>query len=199
MKSLTVGFLNALNFAEIKPIFLIEVTFGATTYNWASTSFDVAWDSKTWEGNGFLKSIRPANESQDLTYSGMSITLAGNLPALISLLLTNSKVSNTIKFYFGVLDAINNVVENPLLSFEGFLDKVKLSSNSQTGEIILNYENELSLLKKVIDYRFNSGTQNIFYSSDIGFEYVPQIVNGVNSFWGKTKAVKKVTSKSKGK
>ena len=144
-RSISNDFNTALSQQIVKPVFLFKAIFNEVNYYWTSLSWDINWDSQLWLGNGFLLDFQTPNETQDLNYSGMEIQLPGNLSALISILLNNSKTSNQGFLYFGLLGSDNILILNPYLLFKGFLNGNKISQDKSTARLVLSYENELNL------------------------------------------------------
>lgn len=196
-RSITSDFRNAITSGSFRPCFLFEAVFGGDTYRWWTGNRNLSWNSQTWGGNGYILNIGAIEETEDLSFSGTVVELAGDLSILISLLLNNSFTGQSGKVYFGLLDSSNNIINAPYEIFSGFLDNVEIKKTGQSGSIQLTYENDLTLLRRSSDFKFTSATQKIFYPDDLGFEYVPQMANW-NGYWGKPEKPKKRNRSGRG-
>ena len=114
----------------------------------------------------------------------------------MSLVLSDVKMGQPAKVWFGFLTSAGAVVSTPYLLFSGLFDTAEIDENDQSPEIVLRYETKLIELERGKTFRYTTDSQRIFNATDRGFEYVPTIQDW-NGYWGPK--AKKPTKKDKNK
>ena len=193
---LTNDFVTELTADSIKPFFLVSLSFTSSTLRLSTLQRDIAWDSVTWYGNGWLHGIDPVVETQDLEAQGAIITLAGVPESIISLVLDQVSQGNLGKIYLGFLDSSNDVIDSPYEIFRGYLDVPTIKENPQEPVIEITLESILIDLQRSKEGRYNNEHQQIYYPEDTGFRFVKSAASW-NGFWGNEK--KEVKKKKRNK
>lgn len=185
-RDLQTGFVNELTADVNRPFFLFEGDFNGTLLNYSTLSRDINYASKVWLGNGYFKDIPSVSESKRVSAASIAIQLVGEPSTIISTILNNASHQASCQLYFGFLNSAGAMVSNPYLLFKGKLSTAELADSPDQATIILTYENELINVLNNNEFRYNDGTQQLFYPSDIGFEYMEALADW-SGYWGKRK------------
>ena len=91
MRDLDPSFVAELTAPTVRPVFLLASTFEDTEINlWTGTGA-IAWDGKTFLGNGWLQAISPVREISAVQAEGLSVQLTGIPQDVYSLILSKSQ------------------------------------------------------------------------------------------------------------
>jgi len=166
------------------------VTLSGTVY--AFTGYgDVVYGGNTYLGLGALTDISAISESSSVTSQGVALTLNGVDPTNISEALTDIPQGGAVSILFVVLDANNNVVGVPIVSFAGQTDGIVIkespdgTSPDGTSSITLDVENRLTQLQRDRTYRWTQAQQTELFPGDTGFLYTADLADYV-ALWGNT-------------
>lgn len=185
MRNLSAGMQTAIAQATIRPVFLVSIEFGDSTVLYLNDrSFDISWDGKTWEGNGWLRPIKAIDETTEVRAVGCEITLSGTITQLISYTLTSARLKNKGKIWLGMLDENNALIATPYQLFAGKLDFPRIEINENDMSVLLAYESDLRGLERPNEFRYTDQSQKELYPSDKGFEYASSI-DKWDGYWGK--------------
>lgn len=194
MRNLSNDFITALESNKINPVVFFSCEFGASTYHFTNARNDIIWDGKTFLGNGYLVGIPDSVETSEAGSGTMSVVLMGQPLDLISLALNNLKHDQIGELYLALLDDDRNVIDDPHMIFRGNLDDVQIQDGADTATITLIYQTVLSILNRASNLRYNQRTQQIYYPTDIGFEYMEKLTDWTG-YWGKVKTEAKKKSR----
>lgn len=197
-RDVTTDFKTELTAGTNYPFFLFEGKFGDDFLRYCTLGRDLSWDSKTWVGNGYLKGIPQVSETSSVQASGISVVLAGEPSVILSIILNNASHKGTGKLWFGFLNSAGSVISSPHLIFSGLLSSAPITDSISEASVTLNYENQLINILNNNEFRYNNKTQQLFFPTDIGFEYMEALANWTG-YWGKKNKRKKKPKKDKGK
>lgn len=188
---------------RIHPFFLFEGVFASSTLRLWDGIGDLSWNSQTWLGNGWLKGFSDVKESGVVRANGLDVLLSGVPQALVSLILTEARHTCRATLRLGCFDDSGAIVADPYILFEGGLSSPRITDSGDSSEVTLSYEDDLVILQKSSDLRWNDASQRSLFPDDRGFEYIPALQSWTG-FWGnKTKPKvakdKKSTKKNKDK
>lgn len=182
-RDLTIAFKDELVAETSSPCFFFEAEFTSTTLRYWTGQGSKTWDGNTWAGD-YILDISPTNEEAELSALGLKVAVAGEPEVLLSIALGQLDRTKKGRIWFGFLDSSGAVIADPHLFFEGNLDILKLEDSVNTSKLTISYENKAINLSRPKEFRYNSQSQQNFYSSDLGFEYVPQLADW-QGYWGK--------------
>ncbi len=186
-RAITSDFRDELLASTNCPIFLYEGVFVGFTLRLWNGLGNLTWDGNTWLGNGWFRDFSSIEESDDISVTGMEITLAGVPQDLISTVLSSVKQNASGKLWLGFLNSSGAVIADPYLTFEGKLD-VPIIDDQPDGPIIqISYESHLVDLDRTKEYRYTTESQKLFDAADKGFEFVEKIAATWKGQWGATK------------
>lgn len=180
---LTSGMVTAISEDIIRPIFIFEGTFASSSLRLWDGYGDLSWNSQTWLGNGWFKGLSDVAEDEKISSKGIDVLLSGVPQSLISLILSEQRHSARGKVWLGCLNSSGAVISDPYMLFEGGLSSPRINDSSDTAQIVLSYEDDLIILQKSKELRYNNESQRALFPLDKGFEYVGSIQDW-KGFWG---------------
>lgn len=183
-RDLTTAFKNVLDDGSISPRFFIELELASSTVRYWTGSYDISWNSQTWNGNGYLNSIGSVTKTKRTDSEGLEVEIAGQLSALVSLALQSVEQNKTATIYFGFLDSSGSIIADPVVHFLGVFDYAELEDDPDQATITLYFQNLLIEDDSSNELRYNHATQNSLYSGDDGFEYV-EALEDFRGYWGR--------------
>ena len=142
------------------------------------------WNGHTWVGAGNLGSISPVGENSDLQAQGVALTLAGLDPALISVAIGEQYQGKACKIWFSPINPdTGQLIGSPLQIFSGRIDTMNIEAG-ETATITLTAESKLIDFFRPRISRFNHADQQSKYPTDMGFQYVAEMVTK-EIIWGR--------------
>lgn len=196
-RNLNATFKSALVSSHIRPRFLFEATFGETTYNWCTGSNNIAWNGKTWYGNGYLQAPIGVTEDTEMSAATNNVVLVGEPSVLMSIIFGNTAHKQTGKMYFALVNENLSIIGTPHQMFAGNLDNVEINDDPNIATIKIAYESKFVDLEKQKELRYTDECQKTFYPTDKGFIYMQQLTDW-KGYWGKSQRAKK-DKKGKGR
>lgn len=193
MRSVTSGFQTELTANSINPAFFFECQLSESPLRLWTGFGDIAWDSKTWEGNGFLKDFQTPEENSDLQSGQLVVTLTGEPDALLAIFLSQIERGKKGSVYFGFLNSSDAVIADPDLFYQGYLDKASFEDGQQSSTLTLSFDSKLSDLQRSKEFRYTDESQKLFYPNDKGFNFTPEMADW-QGYWGKNPYKKKKKS-----
>ena len=164
---------------------LVEATFtNETIYVWNGLGA-IAWNGQTWIGIGTLGSVSSIEEGTTVEARGITLTMSGIDPSLLSDVLSNYQVGLPVSVYLGFFDSPGHLLADPLVSFAGRMDQPTLQADGQTASIAINCESKLLDLNVSVERRYTNEDQQLDYPGDRGLEFVNSIQE-VTIYWGRS-------------
>lgn len=202
MKTLTAGVLAAIDDATVRPVLWFETEFDSSTLRLSETNWDMAYTGDagpvTYLGNGWFKGFSAVRENLEAAWDGVTVTLTGVASSLISLVLGQTSEYLIGTLYLVLLDANEDIIADPIIMFRGYLDIPAITLDPESSEITLSYENLLSNLSASKDFRYTKESQALFFTGDLGFDYVPSLQDW-EFVWYRPKGAKQIRHKNKNK
>lgn len=195
MRTLPTDFATALAGTSNRPRYLFAADFVGTSIHLWSGAKDLSWGGWTWEGGGLANEWDGGRDSDDLDGDGVTVKLAGGNADLIALVLAYSQMSAAGAIWLAYVDENEDLLDDPVLVFGGAFDNATITDDPELPSLELKFEPEYSRLDGSVELRYNKESQRIAYPADLGFDYVPSLVDGFDGYWGK---VKKKTPTKKG-
>ena len=190
-------FKAALEASVLRPRILIELEMASYWLRYWTGIGDLVWNGNTYT-NGYYQGVSPYKETGNVSAEGVSIKLAGEPSAMISIILNDVRPWKIGRARLALLDADANVIADPEIIFEGKLDKSEIQDDLDSSVVTLSYESRLIAMDRVKEFRYNHATQQIFYPGDKGFEYMEQMKSWAG-FWGKHEKPKTANDSKKKK
>lgn len=167
--------LSAIQEEEVTIALAFEAEFESGTVRFWTGTKTRSWNGFLWQGFGDLIGISAIVESKETVASGLSVSLSGINPALVSAAIQESRQGATGKVWLALLDTAGNFIADPVLAFVGRLDVPTIADSGETCTISITYENRLVDLKRARNLRYTHEAQQSLFPGDKGFEYVAAI------------------------
>ena len=174
-RTLTPAVDNALAAGHVPLIVLVEMDFSSGFLRLNNSGVDFDWNGSTWRGVGRLGSIDPIKESADLQALGLAFRITGIDPAHMSAILGTQYQGRSCKVWIAPLTSAHAIIADPVLIFWGQLDTMDIELG-QIATITVNAESRLADWDRPRVRRYNHEDQQIDFPGDLGFEFVPQMV-----------------------
>lgn len=187
-RDITSAFKTAVTAGVVQPILATELDFSTgTLYFWngyGDLTMTVRGGSQTFTGLGDLAGISAVTETTEMKASGITLTLTGVKSSLISEALSANYTNRNAYVYLGLFDSSKNVISDVYTLFSGKMDVLKINEQAETSTIELAVENRLISFDRPNERRYTHEDQQIDYSGDLGFEFVPDLQDKP-IVWGK--------------
>ena len=165
----------AISADAVKPFFLVDLMFTSPVYLW-SGGYTLSHSSNSYLGSGDLLTVEVPEESQDLGAVGVKLTLSGLTGTnILSAALQQEYQGKSVVIKLGAFDSSGNIVTNPVVIFEGFMDIMQIVEDGDSSTITLNVENKLIRLETANHRRYTDSDQRIDHAGDRGFEFITDI------------------------
>ena len=187
-RDITSDFNTAIKSTVVQPIFAIELEFSDGTLRfwngYGSITMTAGGSSKVFTGTGDLLSISPVEESSTLQMNGISVALTGIKSSLVSTALTAQYTNRDATLYMGLFNTSGSVINDVYTLFKGKMDVCNITENGETSNISLNVESRLIVFELPKERLYTLEDQQIDFSSDLGFEFIPELQDKEIT-WGK--------------
>lgn len=174
-RGLTSEALAAISATDVRPILLFEGEFASGAVRFWTGLGTLSWDGKEWIGAGQFIGISDIDESSEIVATGITVTLSGVDPALVSAVVAEARQNLPGRIWTGFLTEAGAVVPSPYRAFRGRLDVPSITDGPDTCTISVTYENVLGDLLRPREIRFTDEAQQALFPGDIGFQYVTAI------------------------
>ena len=168
--------------ASNRPIHLFEFDFNPWIY-----LTDAAVDIQ-WNGNNYLASqvlgYSGITETSDLLVNSCTITLSGVDQAVIAILLQETYLNRKCKIRTAMLDAGLTVIADPVLIFDGRMDKPAIAVDPDSGTVTCGVEgvSHWTDFERRPGRHSNDTEQQTHFPGDKGFSGVASMTDEI--FWG---------------
>ena len=187
-RDITTAFKNSIEGSLVKPIVGIELEFSDGTLRfwngYGNLTMTAGGSSKVFTGAGDMLGASEIEESSTLSMSGVTLTLAGIKTSIISTALGANYTNRKGAIYLGLFDTSNNVIADVYTLFKGNMDVMNIQEGSDTCLITLKLESRLITFEKLSNRMYTNEDQKIDFTSDLGFEFIPDLQDKEIT-WGK--------------
>lgn len=183
MRNLDPALQSGIAAPVIEPVIFAALTFRSKTCYVSSAGYDLIWQNNTYVGIGTLGGISAVRERTELKADGLTLTLSGIDPTILSECLTDIQPLQPAKLYFGLVTQ-GQMIGTPYCFFAGVVDKPTFAILPESVTISLSLETRMSLLNRASQRRYTSADQHAFgYPDDTGFAWVEKL-NDMAIRWG---------------
>ena len=168
----------------VRPVIFVKVDYTDTPVYAHSDTGSLTFNNETFTGVGQLGSISGIEEQGELAVSGLTITLAGIDPSLLSQAMHTPHQGRPVYVWIGYLNENRRLVDTPHLIFKGRLDTHTLTLGEQ-AILTLTAENRLVDWSRPRTLRFNAESQKSRFPADEGFAFVAQATEKT-ILWGRS-------------
>lgn len=181
-RSITVAVETALAESNLALCMFCRLDFDSGTVYLTTLAYSKDWDGHTWIGLGNLGNVEDINESENVEAFGIRLTLAGTNAAQMSIMLSEKYQGRAVRLWFAPLDSSHAVIADPVLVFKGHMDTPEIETGG-IGSIRLACEGRLADLDRPRVGRYSHEDQIARYPTDMGLQFVPQMVEK-QLYWG---------------
>lgn len=175
MRSLSSALQTAVVQPVVPTIMLVRIDFDSGVMAWNSGYRDIMYDGVTYVAAGHLGSISPTREAPGIKAAGISITLSGVKPEIVSLLLSEPYMNRPVRIYLAVTDeqwAFN--ADLTTLYFRGRIDTIT-GSQGQTSSFTVAVRSRLADWERQRTLRYTDADQQKLHPGDKGMEFIAQL------------------------
>jgi len=187
-RDITSAFNTAIINTVVQPLFAIELEISDGTLRFWTGNGDITMtaggSSKTFTGLGDFLGISPITESSTLQMQGINILLTGIKSSLISSILSAQYTNRDATLYMGLFNTSGTVIADVYTLFKGKMDVCNIAENGETSNISLNVESRLVVFELPKERLYTLEDQQIDFSTDLGFEFIPELQDKEIT-WGK--------------
>ena len=187
-RSITTAFNNAITSQVVRPLLAVELEFSTGTLRfwngYGDLTMTAGGSSNTFTGLGDLMGVSAVSESDQVEAIGASLSLTGIKSSLISSVLSANYTNRNASIFLGLFDTNKSVIADVYTLFKGKMDIMKIDEGAESATIVLNLENRLIALDRPKERRYTHEDQQLSFSGDLGFEFVPDLQDK-EIIWGK--------------
>ena len=187
-RSITTAFKNAIVDQVVRPLLACELEFSTGTLRfwngYGDLTMTAGGSSNTFTGLGDLMNVSAISESDQIEAIGASLSLTGIKSSLISTALSANYTNRNASIFLGLFDTNKSVIADVYTLFKGKMDIMKIDEGPESATIVLNLENRLIALDRARNRRYTHEDQQLSFSGDLGFEFVPDLQDK-EIIWGK--------------
>lgn len=183
-RALTAAMLAQIATGVVRPLFLYEGEFSGGTVRLFTGSGTLTWNAQTWTGDEGLMRIDSIGEASDLSAVNFTVSLNGQVSALLAIALGQVRRGKPGSVWLGLLDSSGALVVDPFLCFRGRADKPQIVPDPSQCVVGVAYESRLIDAARRRERRYTPEDQAIDYPADLGFNQVAALQDTVLT-WGR--------------
>lgn len=181
-RGLTTAVNNELASDQINPVLLFNLDIGSGITQ-TDHYKDLTYNGVTYSASSLFLGISDVTESPEVAVDSLVVSFSGADQTIIALLLNNNYSEANTTIYKGFLDSNQNLIANPFILFKGRVESFELSENENSSQININIASHWADFEKIQGRKTNTGSQQIYFSGDKGFDFASQSVGNIQ--WGK--------------
>lgn len=166
--------LSGIQATDVAPVLLFEGQFDGGFVRFWTGFGTIVWNGVEWIGAGTLIGIGDIEENAELVATGITVSLSGVDPALVSTAIGAARQNMPGRIYVGLMSN-GALISTPYLAFVGRLDVPAIQDGAETCVISVSYENVIADLQRANEVRYTDEAQKALYPDDRGFEFVTVI------------------------
>ena len=163
--------LTALLSPETQPSLFVELTFASAVVRMWSGLGSVTWGGHAWLGMGSLMAISGVEDAATIEARGMTVTISGLDPNLLSESMTDFKLGLPARMWLGFWSG-GSLVADPLPSWAGRTDQPTIDVAPDVVTISIACENRLVDMDVPADRRLTNEDQQMDWPGDLGLQFV---------------------------
>lgn len=170
--------------AALAPVLLVELDFASgfvRVWNGVGT---LNWNGQQWSGAGELMALSQIEETREIESVGLSMTLSGVPPALVSVAYGEFSQGRPAKVWLGALDIQSGaLVSDPVAIFQGRMDTIGDTDDGAEAVITVSAESNLADLKRLRTRFLTDQDQQRIYPGDRSLRYLSSLQDRP-IYWG---------------
>jgi hypothetical protein len=182
-RNLTTALKNELETDSLQPITLVYINVG-TGYRFTDHYKDLTYDSNTYSASSLFLKVSSVKESSEIEVGNITVFFSGADQTIISLFLSNQYMEKEAEIYKGFLDSSENLISDPFLLFKGRIESFNIDENINSSNANIVIASHWSDFSKIEGRKTNTGSQQLHFANDLGFEFASQTVQDIK--WGRS-------------
>ena len=171
-------------------VYLVELDFSSGFVRVTDAPFDIVHQGNTYKGIGDLGSISSVEETAEGRVNQVTLQLTGVKTSMVSVALNDDWRWRKGTIFKAFIDDQHAVIDTPHVRFKGWMDKmlVTLGGKDQPATIHLTLTSRTVKWEHANDNpRWDDQDHQSRRPGDKFFEFMPEIAQGKEIFWGKTR------------
>ena len=181
-RNLTTAIKNELETDSLQPINLVYINVGSG-YRFTDHYKDVTYNSNTYTASSLFTKLSSVKESSEVEVSNITLSFSGADQTIISLFLSNTYMEREAEVYKGFLDNNEQVIADPFLLFKGRIESFSIDESINQSNANIVVASHWSDFSKIEGRKTNTGSQQLHFAKDLGFEFASQTVQDIK--WGR--------------
>jgi hypothetical protein len=184
-RSASSAFLTALSQPIIRPAFLVQAGFASgPVYLWTGRG-SLTWNGQTWLGTGSQGIISTIEEGSTVEAKGITLSLSGIDPSLLTGILTEFQLGLPCFVYFALFDGTPALIPDPIPAFAGRMDQPTIDVDGSGCTITIAVESRLMDMNVSAARRYTQEDQQRDHPNDQAFNFVPALQEVSVLYWGR--------------
>jgi hypothetical protein len=181
-RNLTTAIKNELETDSLQPINLVYINVD-TGFRFTDHYKDVVYNSNTYTASSLFTKLSSVKESSEVEVSNITLSFSGADQTIISLFLSNNYMEKEAEVYKGFLDNNEQVIADPFLLFKGRIESFSIDESINQSNANIVVASHWSDFSKIEGRKTNTGSQQLHFANDLGFEFASQTVQDIK--WGR--------------
>lgn len=192
-RTLTTAMSNALGETTLTTCHLLTVYMDSETVRLTDGHKDITYGAATWVASGEFLEFDGLEELLGMELTQVTVSLSGVDQSWIAVFQQQEYIDRKITIHLVVMDSEDRLITDPLMQFDGRIDRPQILSNPEDGSctVAVTATNQWVDFERAPGRRTNSQEQQIWFAGDLGFDYIPQLINK-QIIWGRSGAVQGV-------
>lgn len=186
MRSIDSATLEALQQPVKDVLYFVRFHLDSGVRAWNSGFNDIAFDGYEYQGLGPIGSISEVEEKAEVSATNITVAVSGVDDSMLALFINEPVQGRDAYVHVAIAEPGGGAIKSgttPILHFRGTLDAPK-GECGKVGSINIDIISRLADWQRKRIARYNHADQQLRYSSDMGMEFVEQMVNREIS-WGR--------------
>ena len=163
----------------------VQLDFGSESLRVTNAAHDVDWDGFTWRGVAHLGAVESVEEATGTGAKALKFGISGVQNNHISLALNEEFRGRPAKLWLGVVEPGSGIVADPVLIFVGRMSEMAINRGT-TASIAITAESAMAAWARPNTRRYSDADQQGEFPGDLGFQYMSELVSGLETIWGTT-------------
>lgn len=181
-RTLTTAVKNELETDSLQPVNLVYINVGSG-FRFTDHYKDITYDSNTYSASSLFTRLSSVTESSEIEVSNITLSFSGADQTIISLFLSNNYMEKEAEVYKAFLNTSEGVIADPFLLFKGRIESFSIDESINQSNANIVVASHWSDFSKIEGRKTNTGSQQLHFSGDLGFEFASQTVQDIK--WGK--------------
>lgn len=181
-RTLTTAVKNELETDSLQPVNLVYINVGSG-YRFTDHYKDITYDGNTYTASSLFTKLTSVTESAEVEVSNITLSFSGADQTIISLFLSNAYMEKEAEVYKALLDTSENVISDPFLLFKGRIESFSIDESINQSNANIVVASHWSDFSKIEGRKTNTGSQQLHFANDVGFEFASQTVQDIK--WGR--------------